>query len=291
MNPDFAPIIPGDPVTAYRDPACYYDGHTFFLFMTVSVLKDGFLLNRIGLSESTDLIHWTRPRCLTEENRDLNFSSPGNILKTAQGYSICICSYPMPFPWKERPYASEDARLYCLNTPDLVHFSAPEPIYPKGETEIGAMGRMIDPYMFVDKENESLYHLFFKQNGVSHSVSADRLNWTYLGHTDGGENACVVVKDGLYHLFHSPEDGIGHKTSPDLVHWTDEGVHFLDREHWDWASGRLTAGFVMEAPSWCAHRYLLFFHGSRKDASPETHGAASIALAYTDDFRSYYYEG
>ncbi len=29
MN-SFALILPGDAVTAYRDPACYYDGHTFF---------------------------------------------------------------------------------------------------------------------------------------------------------------------------------------------------------------------------------------------------------------------
>ncbi len=255
--------------------------------MTVSVKRDGYLFNRIGLSESADLIHWTVPHCLTEENTALNFSSPGNILKTAEGYRICICSYPMPYPWKDRPYASDDARLYFLNTSDFVHFSEPQLIFPKGETTNAEMGRMIDPYVFADKDDPGLCHLFFKQNGVSHSESRDLIHWTYKGRIDGGENACVVVKNGLYHLFHSPEDGIGHKISPDLLHWTDEGVQFLDREHWDWAGGRLTAGFVMEAPEWCAHRYLLFFHGSRRDAEPETHGAAGIALAFTDDFVTY----
>ncbi len=37
------------------------------------------------------------------------------------------------------------------------------------------------------------------------------------------------------------------------------------------------------------YRYIVFFHGSRADSYPETHGAASLAYAYTNDFEQYYF--
>ncbi len=281
------PILQGNDRVAYRDPACICVGHTFYLFVTLSVKENGYIYNRIGLSKSTDLIRWSEPVCITEKNLLLNFSSPGNILPLSDRYRIFFCSYPLPDPWETRWTATNDARLFYMDTQDFVTFSAPTLMHAKGTTKEADMGRMIDPYVFEDAQEKGLYHLFFKQNGVSHSISRDLVHWEYQGHTEGGENACILWKDQQYHLFHSPQNGIGHKVSADLVSWEETGVQTLRQEQWPWAQGRLTAGFVMEAPAWIPHRYLLFFHGSRKDAFPETHGAASIGLCYTDDLYTF----
>ena len=64
---------------------------------------------------------------------------------------------------------------------------------------------------------------FYKQNGVSMSFTCDFKNWTYFGHTESGENACVLVENNEYVLFHSPKNGIAIKRSSDLEHWHDWG--------------------------------------------------------------------
>jgi len=145
---------------------------------------------------------------------------------------------------------------------------------------------MIDPFVFSDG---NVYHLFFKQNGVSVSHSTDLENWTFMGNIDGGENACVIRDGGRYLLIHSPENGIGIKESCDLKEWKDIGIYTLDQEHWDFAGGRLTAAFAMPAEHACGWKYIVFFHGSRADSKPETHGAASLAFIYTNDFKTYHF--
>ena len=45
----------------------------------------------------------------------------------------------------------------------------------------------------------------------------------------------------------------------------------------------------MEAPEDIGYEYIVFFHGSRKGAIPETHGEASIGVAFTNDFSEYFY--
>ena len=161
-------------------------------------------------------------------------------------------------------------------------------IRAKGDSTAREMGRMIDPFILEDKDEPGKYWLFFKQNGVSISCSHDLEHWTYERHIEGGENACVLIRDGQYFLIHSPENGIGFKTSHNLIDWTDCGCTVLDQAKWDWAGGRLTAGFAMESRGMTQHRYLMFFHGSKKDAFPETHGEASLGLVFTDDFRTFY---
>ena len=283
------PILEGSETIAYRDPACIHVDGTFYLFFTLSVKENDHLYNRIGLSVSRDLVNWTKPRCVTEKNLLLNFSSPGNILPLNGFYRVFFCSYPLSDPWPVRWTASSDARLFYMDTKDFVTFSSPTLLRAKGDTEISEMGRMIDPYVFEDAQEKGLYHLFFKQNGVSHSVSRDLVHWEYLGHIEGGENACILHKDGVYHLFHSPENGIGHKVSSDLVSWEETGIMTLNQSKWSWASGRLTAGFVMEAPEGFPHKYLMFFHGSKAECPPETHGAASIGLCFSDDLFNFEY--
>ena len=53
------------------------------------------------------------------------------------------------------------------------------------------MGRIIDPYIFRDRDRQEKWWCFFKQNGVSMSWSSDLSNWTYVGSMNGGENAAL----------------------------------------------------------------------------------------------------
>jgi hypothetical protein len=191
----------------------------------------------------------------------------------------------MRVPYFVRGYADESARLFFIKTKDFKTFSSPERIYPKGK-EVATEGRMIDPYV-LEKDGE--YLLFFKQNGVSVSKSDDLREWSFIGAVDGGENACVIEENGRYILIHSPENGIGIKESYDLKTWQDSGVYTLEQDKWEFASGRLTAAFAMRTPLDIPYQYIVFFHGSRADSLPETHGAASLAFAYTNDFKSYHF--
>ncbi|MBR2343261.1 MAG: hypothetical protein IKA64_03310 [Clostridia bacterium] len=278
-------IFNGNERIAYRDPACYCYNGEYHLFFTVSEKENGYMFNYVAHSVSRDLKSFSEPKIITEKNNKANFCSPGNVIEHGGEYLICVTSYPMPVPYSEKPCADSTARLFFIRTRDFKSFSAPERIYPKGR-ECADEGRMIDPFVL---DGGNGYLLFFKQNGVSVSRSRDLESWEFLGHTDGGENACVIKDEDRYLLIHSPRNGIGIKESRDLRVWEDVGVYTLDQEHWDFASGRLTAAFAMPLPSELGYRYVVFFHGSRADSYPETHGEASLAYAYTNDFKDYFF--
>ena len=278
-------IFKGSEQNAYRDPACYYYNGEYHLFFTVSEKENGYMYNRVGHAVSTDLISFSEPELITVKDCTQNYCSPGNVIKRDDEYLICVTSYPMRVPYFVRGYADESARLFFIKTKDFKTFSSPERIYPKGK-EVANEGRMIDPYV-LEKDGE--YLLFFKQNGVSVSKSDDLREWSFIGAVDGGENACVIEENGRYILIHSPENGIGIKESYDLKTWQDMGVYTLEQNKWEFASGRLTAAFAMRTPTDSQYQYIVFFHGSRADSSPETHGAASLAFAHTNDFKSYHF--
>ena len=278
-------IFSGNESVAYRDPAGYFYGGVYHLFFTVSTKRDGYMFNRVGHSTSTDLCTFSEPELITEWDCTKNFCSPGNVVKFGDEFLISVTSYPMPRPFLEMPCADETARLFFIKTKDFKTFSSPERIYPKGR-DCTDEGRMIDPYLL---EAGGEYRLYYKQNGISLSLSKDLSEWEYAGSCDGGENVCVIEHDGRHILIHSPENGIGIRESTDLSEWRDVGLYTLGLEHADFASGRITAGFAMRTHGGAEHRYALLFHGSRADSYPETHGAASLALAYTDDFREFYF--
>ena len=278
-------IFKGSEQNAYRDPACYYYNGEYHLFFTVSEKENGYMYNRVGHAVSTDLISFSEPELITVKDCTQNYCSPGNVIKRDDEYLICVTSYPMRVPYFVRGYADESARLFFIKTKDFKTFSSPERIYPKGK-EVANEGRMIDPYV-LEKDGE--YLLFFKQNGVSVSKSDDLREWSFIGAVDGGENACVIEENGRYILIHSPENGIGIKESYDLKTWQDMGVYTLEQNKWEFASGRLTAAFAMRTPTDSQYQYIVFFHGSRADSSPETHGAASLAFAHTNDFKTYHF--
>lgn len=281
-------IFTGNEATAYRDPACYFYDGCYYLFFTVSKKQNGYMYNHIALSTSEDLFHWTEPRLLTQTDNLKNYCSPGCIIEKDGEFILCFSSYPMPKPFSECSMADDTARLYLMRTKDFMHFSVPEKIYAKGKgCDSAAEGRMIDPFL-IRKDNK--YLLYFKQNGISLSVSVDLENWVFQGATPGGENTCVIEADGKYLLIHSPQNGIGIKESTDLKNWEDKGVNTLEQVHWDWASGRLTAGFAMKSNGGTKYKYILFFHGSKKESVPETHGEATLACAFTNDFQTFSYE-
>ena len=280
-------LFKGNETVAYRDPTCIFADGIYHLFFTVSKKENGFMYNFVAHSVSRDLNNFSEPTLLTEKDTKKNFCSPGNVIRVGDRYLICVCSYPMPKPLTEMSYADETARLFFMETKDFVTFSTPTRIYAKGIDYVDE-GRMIDPFVLEDRNQRGRYVLFFKQKGISVSESYDLRHWNYLGHADGGENACVVAENEDYLLLHSPHNGIGLKKSNDLLHWIDCGVVLPKETEEPWANGRLTAAFAMknENPT-IPYRYIVFFHGSKKDSVPETHGSASLAMYYTDDFQTY----
>lgn len=280
-------LFEGNDIFAYRDPACYEHEGVFHLFFTLSEKVDGYMYNRIGYARSEDLCSWSEPRLLTPRDRELNYCSPGNVIPYQKGFLLCFCSYPMPEPYAKRPWATEDARLFTVYTEDFEHFGEPTLLNPKSHLPIEKTGRMIDPYL-VEKDGE--YYVFYDGGGICYSTSKDMKTWSFGGRVPGGErceNPCMIPYGDKYLLLASPDSGITFFESNDLLHWTEVGREPLKKPDWDWADGRLTAAFALALPEGFAHRYAVFFHGSR-DIFPETHGNTTLALVYTDDFQEYY---
>ena len=278
-------VFKGDETRAYRDPAAFFFDGTCYLFYTYSIRKNGFMYNHIAVSESKDTVHWSSPKVLTPTDLNLNFSSPGNVIKFGDYYYVFICSYPMPYSINEKSFANENARLFYIRTADFNSFSEPERIYPKGkDCPFGLEGRMIDPYVF---SREDTYYLYFKSNGIAFSKSDNIFDWEYIGKFDGGENVCVIDYKGGYRMLHSPDDGIGLMDSEDAVNWTDKGMLNLDKKTLGISDGRLTAGFAVEYNNKGKNGWLIFFHQSKKDVYPETHGQASLACVFTNDFNEF----
>lgn len=276
-------LLHGDAVTAYRDPAVVYDSGEFHLFQTlVTPDRDGRVFLRLAVSRSSDLVRWTPARPLTPCDPRLNFSSPGNIVRHGGRWVMCLQTYPRPNGEK---YADASARLWSMSSDDLHTWSEPQLLMVKGPNVAREdMGRMIDPYLLEDKDEPGKWWCFYKQNGVSMSWSRDLEHWTYAGHADAGENVCALVEGGEYALYHSPENGIGLKRSRDLKDWRDEGCFFLGQEDWEWARGRITAGFHLDLRNEPAvAKRLLFFHGSGpEDERTMFDNFASIGVAWGD---------
>lgn len=281
-------LFRGNASLAYRDPAALYHEGIFHLFFTlVQTEDDGRVFLYLATSKSKDLLSWSTARILTPRDRRLNFSSPGNLIRDGGDWVICLQTYPRPNGEK---YGDSSARIFTMRSADLETWSAPTLLKVKGpHVPESEMGRMIDPFLVEDKDNPGKWWCFYKQNGVSMSSSSDLENWTYFGSADAGENACVIVDDNDYVLFHSPENGIGLKRSRDLKQWRDEGVVFLGQKDWPWAQGRLTAGFALDLRAEPAvDKILLFFHGSGpEDERTFFDNHASIGLAWSDDMKAW----
>jgi hypothetical protein len=241
------------------------------------------------LSKSENLIDWTTPVELTPRDRSKNFSSPGNIIKTENGYYLCLQTYCRENGEK---YGNDNCRIWTMRSDDLENWETPELLRVKGDVPTEEMGRMIDPFLIRDLNEPRKWWCLYKQNGVSMSYSFDLINWTYHGKTACGENVCAINIENSYMIFHSPPNGIGVLRTKDLTHFEDDGeLITLGQKDWDWARGRITAGFVLELkddPNF--GKYVMFFHGSGPE-SEETmfDHHASIGIAWSDDLKKWSY--
>jgi hypothetical protein len=283
-------IFKGDDNTAFRDPAVLYHDKVFHLFFTlVEIEPDSKIYSYVACSQSSDLIHWSVPQKLTAKDQNLNYSSPGNVIRFQNEWLLCVQTYPRPdYTMEQMPrYGNNSARIYIMRSKDLENWSEPEIMMVKEENiSVADMGRMIDPYLLEDKDEQGKYWCFFKQNGVSMSYTWDFKEWKYFGHTESGENVCVLLDKNEYVLFHSPQNGIGIKRSINLVDWSDWGnVIILGQKKWEWARGRITAGAVTELNNNPDAKYLMFFHGSgpKSEKGGDFDKNSSIGIAWSND--------
>jgi hypothetical protein len=240
------------------------------------------------------LVNWTTPKAFTPKDRTKNFSSPGNVIRDGREFVLCIQTYPTPR--REDKYGDPTSRIWTMRSDDLEHWGPPELLRVEGpdipETK---MPRLIDPYLVRDKDVPGNWWCFYKKNGhVCYSQSQDLKNWKPEGVAARGENPCVIVDEGEYVLLYAPETGIGVKRSKDLKTWRDAGLLALGAEQWDWARGRLTAGFILDLRKEPGiGKALLFFHGSRwPESDPRGWSSwVSIGLAWSDDLRNWEWPG
>ncbi|MHC4539331.1 MAG: sialidase family protein [Planctomycetota bacterium] len=293
-------IIRGDSKNAYRDPAVLYHDGVFHLFFTlVQTDAAGKIYSYTAQSTSSNLRNWSKPKIITPKDQQLNYSSPGNIIRFRAEWVLCLQTYPRPGYKRadEVTWANQTARLFIMRSKDLKTWTKPEILKVKGpDVPEARMGRMIDPYLLEDKDEPGKWWCFFKQNGVSYSWSRDLENWTYTGHTASGENVCVLVDNNEYVLFHSPDNGIGVKRSKDLKKWSsDEGLITLGQKDWPWAECRITAATVVDLHNEPGiMKYVMFFHGGgpgKKKTQDNVDANCSIGVAWSSDLVSWDWPG
>lgn len=278
------PFLDREPQAAVRDPATFFHNGVFHCFHTA--VEEGAKAPRlfVDVTQSPDLVNWSPPRRLTQS--DLNFSSPGNILRVDDTWVLCVQSYPV------RPgesYGSDESRLWLMTSRDLEDWEEPYLLQPEGcRAEWSRSRRQIDPYLV---EHDGQFWCFYKTDGkLGLLVSPDLREWREASPQhpvlsdaqtpDGAtvENPCVMRDGDEFVLFFAPcrtGRGIGTARSSDLINWRD--VLYLDFPALSWASGGPTAAMVLETRN-ALGRWTMFFHGDRE----APHGAA-LGLAWSDD--------
>jgi hypothetical protein len=284
LNQLKSPILfQGDSGTAFRDPAAVYSDGIFHLYFTRATIDpDGTPYQQTAWSKSSDLITWTTPVPFTPKDRNLNYGSPGSVIKVGDDWILCLQTYPRP---NGEEFGNQDSRIWTMRGKDLEHWGPAEPIMVKGpDVPLARMGRVIDPCLFPDKDTPGKWWCSYKQHGMSLSWSTDLKTWHPIAPVNAGENTCIIIDHGEYVLFHSPANGVGVKRSGDLKTWRDLGTIYLGQKDWPWAQGRLTAGFVLDLrqdPG--VARALMFFHGEYPKSKGGFDNYASIGIAWSDD--------
>ena len=144
-------ILKGTATTAYRDPLLIHHNGLFYLYYSyVLQEEDNLIYWYVALSTSTDLKTWTPPRILTPKDQNLNYSSPGNILRIGDEWVMSLQTYPIAnFRRGDRlRFCDDRARVFTMRSKDLLTWSASELIRVKGpHVPESEMGKMIDPYI------------------------------------------------------------------------------------------------------------------------------------------------
>ena len=273
----------------HRDPAGHYHEGVFRVFYGQVRREPGRrVYYQLAVTKSTDLVTWTEPQLFTPRDLNLNYSSPGNVIRYGDQWLLGTQTYPRPV---DDPGANQNARIFKMASDDLEHWSEPELLRVKGpHVPVSEMGRMIDAYFFPDKDHPHKWWCGFKQNGMGLSYTYDFETWTYYDKVVAGENVCVLVdrEADEYVLIHAPRNGVGIKRSPRT---SCSGATWASGR-WDRAKtgrgarGRLSAGHVLDLRAEPGvGKYVLFYHGSTEEGvrEQETHGESSLALAWSDD--------
>ncbi len=280
----------------HRDPAGHYHEGVFRVFYGQVRREPGRrVYYQLAVTKSTDLVTWTEPQLFTPRDLNLNYSSPGNVIRYGDQWLLGTQTYPRPV---DDPTANQNARIFKMASDDLEHWGEPELLRVKGpHVPVSEMGRMIDAYFFPDKDHPHKWWCGFKQNGMGLSYTYDFETWTYYDKVVAGENVCVLVdrEADEYVLIHAPRNGVGIKRSPNLLQWRDLGIWTLGQsKDWPWARGRLSAGHVLDLRAEPGvGKYVMFYHGSTEEGvrEQETHGESSLALAWSDDLLHWSWPG
>jgi hypothetical protein len=292
-------LFKGDSVTAYRAPAVLFNNGTFYLFFALSeVENDGKVFTYVAESESRDLRKWTNPRKITVRDQNLDYSSPGDVIRYKDEWILCLQTYPRPGLYISQGMRTADAssRIFIMRSRDLISWSEPEILRVKGpDVTVENMGRMIDPYIIEDKDEKGKFWCFYKQNGVSMSFSYDLINWTFFGYTESGENVSVLIENNEYVLFHSPANGIGIKKSSDLKSWKSWGdLINLGQPEWEWARGRIGGAVVTDLRNVKGYEnFVMFFYalGPQTESQGNFDKNVSVGIAWSKDLINWNWPG
>ena len=298
-------ILKGDSHTAYRDPLLIYHDQKFYLYSSyVKEDPDHRIYWYVALSTSPDLQHWSESRILTPKDQNLNYSSPGSIVRVGADWIMCLQTYPIaPFKRGDQlRWGDNRCRLFTMRSRDLQTWSAPELLMVKGpDVSREAMPHLIDPFLLLDKDVPDQWWCFYKENGQIHaSKSLDLKTWfpteSFVDHQENQENPCILVDHGEYVLFYSPKNGIGVRRSTDLVHWQEDGPPItLGQRYWPWAETRLTAGYVedlRQIPG--VGRYVMVCHSmgpGKVKTDANVNANCSVVIAWSSDLKIWHWPG
>lgn len=292
-------LFAGDSTTGFRDPAVLFENGRFYLFFTRSEVLDAHIYWYLVQTESDDLIHWTEPRRIVPNAQDKGYSGAGNVIRYRDEWLLCLSSYPRPGLTVDDPqprYADRTARLYLIRSKDLENWSEPELLYVKGpDVPEAEMGRMIDPYIFPDKDEPGRWWCFYKQSVVQMAYTYDFKTWVPAGDIFAGDSVCVLAERNEYIFFHSAFNGVNIRRSRNLRQWTDWGGRIrLGQKTWDWARGRIKGASVLDLREVEGiEAYLMVFHGSGPGREQDGYfdHDSSIGIAWSKDLVHWQWPG
>ena len=296
-------LLRGDAHTAFRDPLLIHRDGTFHLFYSyVREEEDRLIYWYVAVSTSTDLQHWSAPRILTAKDQNLNYSSPGNIVRIGDEWVMSLQTYPIAdFRRGDKlRFCDARARVFTMRSRDLLTWTQPELLRVKGpDVPEKDMGKMIDPFLLRDKDAPAHWLCFYKQDGHMHAaLSTDNLKtWTpSAANLAEGENACALVQGNDYVFFYAPANGVGVKRGPTLDTLRADGPPLtFGQPSWPWAETRLTAGYAEDlrhVPGIAS--YVIVFHGmgpGKTKTDANTNANCSIGIAWSADLKTWRWPG
>lgn len=116
-------MFKGNEQIAYRDPAVLYDQGTFYLFFTYVTTEAGKVYSYTATRRSRDLKNWSPVQIITPKNQDLDFSSPGNVIKYKNEWILCLQTYPRPdYKAEQMPRFGRISRIENVNISNVEAF-------------------------------------------------------------------------------------------------------------------------------------------------------------------------